>query len=155
MLAPVESHRIPTRRTMTTRLTLSSFSGCCALALAAGCSIVPAPQAPQDSTKFTVENTVRFVALDAATEAVISCTGLQERTLADGRLEVVANLKNSDTKPDRVRVQCVFLDEQGLPVGGEAPWQRFAIAADSTEVARFTAPGLTARKYSIRVRSGR
>jgi uncharacterized protein YcfL len=140
---------------MTTRQTFSSFSACCALALAAGCASVPAPQAPQDSTKFTVENTVRFVALDASTEAVISCTGLQERTLADGRLEVVANLKNSDTKPDRVNVQCVFLDEQGLPVGGEAPWQQFAISADSTEVVRFTAPGLTARKYSIRVRSGR
>src|ERR1700677_2892731 len=104
---------------MTTRQTFSSFTACCAMALATGCASVPAPQAPQDSTKFTVENTVRFVALDAATEAVISCTGLQERTLADGRLEVVANLKNSDTKPDRVNVQCVFLDEQGLPVGGE------------------------------------
>ena len=137
---------------MTTSRTFSLFSACCALALVAGCASIPAPQ---DSTKFTVENTVRFVALDASTEAVISCTGLQERTLADGRLEVVANLKNSDTKPDRVNVQCVFLDEQGLPVGGEAPWEQFAISADSTEVVRFTAPGLSARKYSIRVRSGR
>jgi uncharacterized protein YcfL len=140
---------------MNIRQILPSVAASCALALAAGCASVPAPQAPQDSTKFTVENTVRFVALDASTEAVISCTGLQERALADGRLEVVANLKNSDTKTARVNVQCVFLDEQGLPVAGDAPWEVFAIAADSTEVVRFTAPVLTARKYSIRVRSAR
>jgi uncharacterized protein YcfL len=140
---------------MTNRHTLFPLAACCALALAAGCASVPAPQAPQDTTKFTVENTERFVALDAASEAVISCTGLQERALGDGRLEVVANLKNSGAKAVRVNVQCVFLDEQGLPVGGESPWELFAISADSTEVVRFTAPVLTARKYSIRVRSAR
>jgi uncharacterized protein YcfL len=127
----------------------------CALALAAGCSSVPAPQAPQDTTKFTVENTVRFMALDEATEAVISCTGLQERALADGRLEVVANLKNGGAKPARVNVECVFLDDQGMPVAGEARWELLPIAAGSTEVVRFTAPTLAARKYSIRVRSAR
>jgi uncharacterized protein YcfL len=138
---------------MITRPNLHPLAACLALTLLAGCASVPAPQAPQDSTKFTVENTVRFVALDASTEAVISCTGLQERALADGRLEVVANLKNSDTKASRVSVQCVFLDEQGLPVAGEAPWELFVIAPDSTEVVRFTAPMLSAKKYSIRVRS--
>jgi uncharacterized protein YcfL len=137
---------------MTTRHNLPPLAASLALALLAGFASVPAPQAPQDTTKFTVENTVRFVALDASTEAVVSCTGLQERALADGRLEVIANLKSSDTKPLRVDVQCVFLDEQGLPVGGDAPWQVLTISADSTEVVRFTAPVLTARKYSIRVR---
>jgi hypothetical protein len=125
------------------------------MALLAGCGTEPAPQAPMDTTKFTVENTLRFVALDSATEAVVSCTGLQERALGDGRLEVVANLKNSDTKPVRVLVQCLFLDDQGLPIGAEAPWQALAISADSTEVMRFTAPVLAAKKYSIRVRRAR
>jgi uncharacterized protein YcfL len=140
---------------MTIRHHLFPPAACCALALLGACASVPAPQAPQDTTKFTVENTVRFVALDSATEAVVSCTGLQERALGDGRLEVVANLKNSAGDPVRVLVQCVFLDEQGLPVGPEAPWQNLAIAADSTEVMRFTAPTLAARKYSIRVRRAR
>ena len=125
------------------------------MALLAGCGTEPAPPAPMDTTKFTVENTLRFVALDAATEAVVSCTGLQERALGDGRLEVVANLKNSDTKPVKVLVQCLFLDDQGLPIGAEAPWQALAISADSTEVMRFTAPVLAAKKYSIRVRRAR
>jgi uncharacterized protein YcfL len=140
---------------MTHRHDLSLLAACGALALLAACASVPAPQAPQDTTKFTVENTVRFVALDSATEAVVSCTGLQERSLADGRLEVIANLKNSDANAVKVLVQCVFLDQQGLPVGPEAPWQTLAISADSTEVMRFTAPILAARKYSIRVRRAR
>jgi len=140
---------------MSTRPHLFPLAACCALTLLAGCDSVPAPQAPQDTTKFTVENTVRFAALDSATEAVVSCTGLQERALADGRLEVVANLRNSGASPVKVLVQCVFLGEEGLPVGPEPKWQALAIAADSTEVMRFTAPDLAARKYSIRVRRAR
>lgn len=140
---------------MNTRHHLFPLSACCALAVLAGCASVPAPQAPQDTTKFTVENTVSFVTLDSATEAVVSCTGLQERALGDGRLEVVANLRNSGAKAVKVLAQCVFLDGQGLPVGPEAPWQTVAIAGDSTEVMRFTAPILAAKKYSIRVRKAR
>jgi uncharacterized protein YcfL len=140
---------------MPTRPNIPPLAACCALALLAGCTSVPAPQAPQDTTKFTVENTVRFAALDSATEAAVSCTGLQERSLADGRLEVVANLRNSGASPLKVLVQCVFLGEQGLPVGPEPAWQALAIAGDSTEVVRFTAPDLAARKYSIRVRRAR
>ena len=110
----------------------------CALAALCACSSVPAPQAPQETTKFTVENTDRFVALDPAAEAAVSCTGLQERTLGDGRLEIVANIKNSDAKPVKVTVQCLFVDEQGLEVGAGAPWQPLAIEGNSTEVMRFT-----------------
>jgi uncharacterized protein YcfL len=137
---------------MTPRHPILLLAALCSLA---GCATAPAPQAPQDTTKFTVENTDRFAVLDSATEAVVSCTGLQERTLGDGRLEVVANLRNSDAKPVRVRVQCEFLDAEGLPVGAEAPWQAVAISGASTEVVRFTAPAVAARKYAIRVRRDR
>jgi uncharacterized protein YcfL len=121
----------------------------------AGCASAPAPQAPQETTKFTVENTDRFAVLDSATEAVVSCTGLQERTLGDGRLEVVANLKNGGGKPVQVQVQCEFLDGEGMPVSAEVPWQLLAISASSTEVVRFTAPSTAAKKYAIRVRRAR
>jgi uncharacterized protein YcfL len=128
------------------------LAAACALA---GCASAPAPQAPQDTTKFTVENTDRFAVLDSATEAVVSCTGLQERTLGDGRLEVVANLKNSGASPVQVQVQCEFLDGEGVPLASEAPWQLLAISGNSTEVVRFTAPATAAKKYAIRVRRAR
>jgi uncharacterized protein YcfL len=137
---------------MTPRHSILLAAALCALA---GCTGVPAPQGPQDTTKFTVENTARFAVLDSATEAVVSCTGLQERTLGDGRLEVVANLKNGDAKAVRVQVQCEFLDGEGVPLGTEAPWQNLAISGNSTEVVRFTAPAATARRYAIRVRRAR
>ncbi len=128
------------------------LAAACALA---GCASAPAPQAPQDTTKFTVENTDRFAVLDSATEAVVSCTGLQERTLGDGRLEVVANLKNSGANPVQVQVQCEFIDGEGMPLSPDAPWQLLAISGNSTEVVRFTAPATVAKKYAIRVRRAR
>lgn len=121
-----------------------------ALAAFAGCA--SSSQAPRDSAKYTMENTDRFATLDAPTEAAVSCTGLQERTLGDGRLEVIANLKNLGSSPLRVMIQCVFLDAMGMPVGPEGTWQKLALGGDATEVVRFTAPDVRSKRYSIRAR---
>ena len=127
---------------------------CCAAALA-GCAGVGARSGPQDTTKFTVGNTERFVALDAASEAAVECTGLQERTLADGRIEVVANLKNRGARPVRIEIACAFADAEGTPAAGPFPWQALSIGGDATEVVRFTAPAASAVRYAIRVRDAR
>jgi len=140
---------------MTIRPSICLLSALCGLGPLAGCATAPATQAPRDSTKFTVENTDRFAALDAATGAAVNCTGLQERTLGDGRLEVIANVKNRESGPARVQIQCVFLDDQGTPVGGATPWQALSLAGGSTEVVRFTAPDAAAKMYAIRVRKVR
>ena len=55
------------------------------LAVCAGCVSETGPFAPQDTTKFTLENTDRFVLLDQPAQYSVTCTGLQERVLADGR----------------------------------------------------------------------
>jgi uncharacterized protein YcfL len=117
-----------------------------------GCSVAPEESAPQDSTKFTVENTDQFAALDDLAEAAVTCTGLQERTLADGRLEVVANVKNREGAPVKVRVQCLFEDDQGEPTESSARWQALEIAGDSTAVVRFTSSNAAAKRYAIRAR---
>ena len=135
-----------------TRHPISLLAALVSLAVLAGCADERAAQAPRDSAKYTVENTDRFIALDPATEAAVSCTGLQERTLGDGRLEVIANVKNLGGAAARVRIQCVFLDELGGPVGAEGPWQVLGLAGDATEVVRFTAPDAKAKRYAIRVR---
>ncbi len=140
---------------MSVRHTVSTLAPLCAIAALCGCAASLAPQAPQYTTKFTVENTDRFIALDPETEAALSCTGLQERMLPDGRLEVVANVMNRGTGPVSIHVQCLFLDDRGAPLDAAPPWQALSIAADSTAVVRFTASGETARRYSIRVRSER
>jgi hypothetical protein len=136
---------------MTTRCTLSLAALLCGLACLTGCAGTSATQGPQDTTKFTVENTDRFVALDAATQADVGCTGLQERTLDDGRLEVVANIRDLVDQPVKVQIQCVFTLDRETPVG-EGPWQELSIGAGATEVVRFTSPDTTSVKYTIRVR---
>jgi hypothetical protein len=138
---------------MTVRpLHLFAAALCCASL--PGCSVAPEASAPQDSTRFTVENTDQFAALDPAAEAAVMCTGLQERMLGDGRLEVVANVKNRGGETAKVRVQCQFLDDQNEPTEEAAHWQSLSIAGDSTAVVRFTSSNASAKKYAIRARGG-
>ena len=126
-----------------------------ALVFAGGCVTEPGPFAPLDTTKFTLENTERFVLLDKPAQNSVTCTGLYERPLADGRLEVVANVKNRESRRLEVQINCVFKDDQGFATGDETPFQTLILAENSTEAVRFTAMNPTAKKYTIRVRQAR
>lgn len=126
-----------------------------ALAFAAGCVNEPGPFAPLDTTKFTLENTDRFVLLDKPAQNSVTCTGLQERPLADGRIEVTANVKNRESRRIQVQINCVFKDDQGFSTGDETPWQTLILSENSTEAVRFTAMNAQARKYTVRVRQAR
>ena len=126
-----------------------------ALVLLAGCATEPGPFAPLDTTKFTLENSDRFVLLDQPAQVSVTCTGLQERPLADGRLEVVANVKNRESRRIQVQINCVFKDDQGFSTGDETAWQTLILAENATEAVRFTAMNKLARKYTIRVRQSR
>ncbi len=125
------------------------------LLLFGGCATEPGPFSPQDTTKYTVENTEKFVLLDKAAQYSITCTGLQERILPDGRLEVVANVKNRENRRLQVQINCVFKDEQGFSTGDETPFQNLILAENSTEAVRFTAANPLAKRYTIRVRQAR
>ena len=127
-----------------------------ALALSAGCvAIPPGPFAPLETTKFTLENTDKFVLLDQPAQYSVTCTGLQERTLGDGRLEVVANVKNRESRRLQVQIDCVFKDDQGFSTNDETPFQTIILAENSTEAVHFTAMNTLAKKYTIRVRQAR
>ena len=125
------------------------------LAMFAGCVSTPGPFAPQDTTKFTLENTDRFVLLDPPTQYSVTCTGLQERILGDGRLEVVANVKNRENRRIEVQINCVFKDDQGFSTGDETPFQTLILAEYATEAVRFTAANTAAKRYTVRVRQAR
>jgi uncharacterized protein YcfL len=126
-----------------------------ALAFLGGCATEPGPFAPQDTTKYTLENTDKFVLLDKPAQNSVTCTGLQERVLADGRLEVVANVKNRENRRIQVQANCVFKDEQGFSTGDETPFQTLILAENSTEAVHFTAMNNLAKRYTIRVRQAR
>jgi uncharacterized protein YcfL len=134
---------------------LSVLTAVAGLLLLGGCATEPGPFTPQDTTKYTVENTEKFVLLDKATQHSITCTGLQERTLPDGRYEVVANVKNRENRRLQVQIGCVFKDEQGFTTGDESPYQTLILAENSTEAVRFTSMNALAKRYTVRVRQAR
>src|SRR3954470_11698403 len=141
-----------TLRLMKAALLLGALA---AFSLAGGCAAEAGPFPALDSTKFTLENTDRFVALDQAIQHSVTCTGLQEIPLADGRLEVVANVKNREPRRIQVQINCVFKDEQGFSTGDETPFQTLILTENSTEAVRFTAMNAAAKKYTVRVRQAR
>ena len=126
-----------------------------ALAFLGGCATEPGPFAPQDTTKYTLENTESFVLLDKPAQNSVTCTGIQFHTLADGRLEVVANIKNRENRRIQVQANCVFKDDQGFSTGDETPFQTLILAENATEAVRFTAMNTVAKKYTVRVRQAR
>jgi uncharacterized protein YcfL len=138
-----------------TKLTTSFCASLVAVFLLAGCATEPRPSAPQDTTKYTVENTDKFVVLDKPIQAAVTCTGLQERTLPDGHLEVVANVKNREASDVLVQVSCVFKDEQGFQIGDETAFKPVTLGDHATEAVHFKAANAAAKKYTIRVRQAR
>ena len=57
---------------------LLSLAGAAVLALFAGCQTEPGPFLPQETTKYTLENSERFVVMDKRVQHSVTCTGLQE-----------------------------------------------------------------------------
>jgi uncharacterized protein YcfL len=137
------------------KIPLPAILAAAALAALAGCATGSGPYAPQDTNKYTLENTEFFVTMDKATQASVTCTGLQANQLPDGRLEVVANVKNRENRRIQVQVSCAFKDEQGVSTGDETPFQTLILGESATEAVRFTAMNTQAKKYTVRVRQAR
>ena len=116
-----------------------------------GCHTTPGPFPPQDTTRCTLENTKTFVLLDRTVQHEITCTGLQEHMLPDGRYEVVANVKNREKHRIEVQIDCVFKNEQGTATE-EVPYQSLILAEYETRPVTFTSMNDQARRYTIRVR---
>ena len=93
--------------------------------------------------------------LDQAAQYSVTCTGIQEIPLADGRLEVVANVKNRESRRIQVQVSCVFKDAQGFSTGDETPWNTLILSENATEAVRFSSTSPSAKKYTVRVRQAR
>jgi len=131
-----------------------NFLLCLALTtmLLAGCATDPASDEQLDTTKYTIESTGKFVLLDQPAQVRVKCTGLQERILPDGRLEVAANVKNLEKRNLEVQINCVFKDEQGISTEDETPFRKLTLVKGSTQVVQFTSRNNQARKYTIRVR---
>ena len=110
---------------------------------------------PKNTNKYALENESNFVLLDNDVQRSVTCSGIQQQVLQDGRLEVVANVRNRQNRRIQVQINCVFKNEQGFPTGDETPWNTLILDENAQEGVHFTSMNNQARRYTIRVRQAR
>ncbi|MDB6023460.1 MAG: hypothetical protein JWQ04_3317 [Pedosphaera sp.] len=108
---------------------------------------------PVNTTVNDVENHELLVLLDSRVQYSVTCSGIQQRNLPDGRLEITANIRNREGRRLQVQISCLFKDDQGFPTEGEeAPFQNLILSENAQEPAHFVSLNNKARRYTIRIR---
>jgi hypothetical protein len=129
---------------------LSLLAAGAAVLLAAGCAhttekvqYVPVP---------AYDGGDSVLMLGEGVQQSISCTGIQEQLLPDGRLEIVARLHNRENRRLEVQAKCVFKDQNGFSTGDETPFVMVILTETGTEDVRFVSMNNLAKKCTISVR---
>jgi uncharacterized protein YcfL len=122
--------------------------------LTAGCETTETgAYPPVNTTQFDLENHEKFVLFDAGAQNSVTCSGFQEK-LADGRMQVTANVRNRESRRIEVQINCVFKDAQGFAVD-ETPFRTLILDENAQESVPFVAANTQATRYTIRVRQAR
>jgi len=124
---------------------------------ATGCMDVSekAQSGTHNVNKSDLENNAKLVLLDKGVEHSVTCPNIEERINDDGRMEVIANVRNRLNRRIEVQVNCVFKDEKGFPTNDEAPFKTLILDENAQEGVRFISMNGQARTYTIRVREAR
>src|SRR6185369_16041471 len=101
------------------------------------------------------ESTEPVVLLDPGVQHSVTYTAVNARTLEDGRLEVVVQLRNRENRRIEVQANCVFKDVNGVSTGDETPFQTVILTENATEHVKLTSANDKAKRYTIRVRQAR
>jgi hypothetical protein len=139
------------------RALISLFAAGGTLLLAVGCASThdSGPYLPQTPQTPAYETKEGIVLLDPGVQYSVTCSGLQEQTLPDGRLEVVAHLRNRENRRIEVQANCVFKDGNAFSTGDETPFVTVILTENATEDVKFVSMNNLAKKYTIRVRQAR
>ena len=95
------------------------------------------------------------VMMDPGVQYSVTCTGLQETALPDGRLQVLAHIRNRENRRIEVQANCVFKDLNGFSTGDETPFQTVILTENATEDIRFVSINNQAKRYTIPIRQAR
>lgn len=109
---------------------------------------------PVATTVNNVENVAGFVLLDRGAQHSVTCPGIQEQRLADGRLQIQANVRNRENRRIQVQADCVFKDAQGFVVE-ETPFANLFLDENAQEGVTFVAANDKPVTYTIRIREAR
>ena len=118
-----------------------------ACAIIIGCGAPAAQQA-------AAANNSKFVALGTLGARTVKCTAMQETQLADGRLQVRANILNLINKRVDLQVSCAFKNEQGFAID-TTPFQTLILDETAQETVEFKSLNAKAKDYTVRVRLAR
>jgi len=109
---------------------------------------------PQNTTKFDTELKEKFVLMDPDTQHSITCMGLKETPLTDGRLQVDAQVRNRENRRLQVQVQCEFKDALGFALDSTS-LENLILTENSIETKTFVSANDKAKRYTVRVRQAR
>jgi hypothetical protein len=126
------------------------LSALAALSIFTGCQSGGAYQ-PKNTTKYNIEDSSNFVLMDSMVQRSVTSPGIQQNRLPDGRLEVVANVRNREGRRIQVQTQCEFKDGQGFAVDS-TPWNTLILTERGQESVRFVSMNDKAQRFTIRVR---
>lgn len=107
---------------------------------------IPVTQSP------SVEDLYPVVLLDESLQGFIAVDHTEGQRLSDGRLEIVANLRNRTLQDVRIQVQTVFKDEKGYSTNEDSAWAMVFLNANETETYKIVSRGQDASRYTIRIR---
>ncbi|HWX21239.1 MAG TPA: hypothetical protein VN578_15170 [Candidatus Binatia bacterium] len=119
-----------------------------------GCATHQGAYPPVDTTVGNLENNAQFVLLDPGAQRSVTCPGIQQARLDDGRLQVLANLRNRENRRIQVQVDCVFKDAQDFDVE-ETPFVNVFLDENAMQGVKFVSMNDKAQRYTIRVREAR
>lgn len=127
------------------------------VAIAAGCKTPhEGAYSPVNTQEGDLEGSANFVLLDpGAQRSITSRPEIQRTTLPDGRLRVMAPVRNRENRRIQVQINCVFKDEQGFPTGDETAWQTLFLDENATEGVEFISMNDKAKNFTVRVRQAR
>ena len=127
-----------------------------ALFLTAGCSTHDkGPYQAQWPSTPAYETRDPVVLLDPGVQYSVTYSGVQSRTLEDGRLQVTVRLRNRENRRIEVQANCVFKDQNGFLAGDETPFQMVILTENATQDVTFTSMNDTAKRFTVRVRQAR
>lgn len=98
-----------------------------------------------------LENRSAIVLLDRRVQNSVTCPGIQETRLPDGRLQIAVNLRNREERRVQVQVNCEFKDAQGFALDS-TPFQNVILDENAQETVKFTTMNEQPVRYTIRVR---
>jgi hypothetical protein len=122
----------------------------------AGCASThdQGPYLPVNTKINDLESVANVVLLDRAVQYSVACPSIQETRLPDGRLQVIANLRNRESRRIQVQTDCEFKDAQGFSVD-KSPFVNVFLDENAQTAVRFESMTAKAVRYTVHVRQAR